>query len=405
MRIVVLSTFDVWPPRDGGQTRYVNLWTRFSRDHEIKILVYDFRHTGPEHRYKLSDNVEVIVSTALPEDAGRFHEASGVTSLWLHDVLCLCEYRFSDAFLRALHCEIRDCDVLVASHPYLAPVAFPLAPSSVLKIYESYNIELDIKRRYFETGSNKQLLRDFLNVVQRGEAIAARQADHVTVVSDNDKIRMSELYGISIDKITVVPNGASISHLAPASKEERAEMRHILGIADGMVGIFLGSAFAANVNSYLCARSQLQASGFRGTMLLLGSIEEIDRSSWSGVNFKERWLGFVPEEVKSALLMTADFALHLMFDGAGTNLKLFEYMGAGLPILANDFGARGVAQLGWFWRVETPGSIKDALTQIAAGEAEVTRRAGDARRIALSHFDWKQIAAGFEEGMVKGFGR
>src|SRR5690606_3517555 len=52
--------------------------------------------------------------------------------------------------------------------------------------------------------------------------------------------------------------------------------------------------------------------------------------------------GSISERAKSALLDSADVALNPMRTGSGTNLKLIEYLTAGVPVVSTPFGARGV---------------------------------------------------------------
>ncbi|WP_187272504.1 glycosyltransferase [Methylobacterium sp. WL9] len=391
-----MSTFDVWPPRDGGQNRYVNLWCNFSTEHEITILAYDFRNLAGERRYRLADHVEVIVPPASYGDARHFHYMQNRTGLWLHDVLCLTDYSFSPSFLRRLSEKVSQCDVLVASHPYLAKVAFPIASSRVTRVYEGHNVELDIKSNYFRSSRDTSLTRELLEAVKYGEDFAARQADLVTTVSEDDKIRLYELYGLHTKPITTVPNGANIRPSNLLGLEESNEVRASLGIKSGLVGIFLGSSYAANVESYKRGREMLHAAEFRGTMLLVGSIAEADRDCWPDVGFQERWLGFVDSEVRDVLLSTADFALHLIFAGAGTNLKMFDYMGAGVPILANEFGRRGVSHDNWCLFAEDAQELATALENLTRKTDAGVNVSATARQIALAEFDWRSIAIRFE---------
>jgi glycosyltransferase involved in cell wall biosynthesis len=92
-----------------------------------------------------------------------------------------------------------------------------------------------------------------------------------------------------------------------------------------------------------------------------------------------------------------------MFEGAGTNLKLFDYMAAGLPILANEFGARGVSGENWYFPVNQPGDLASAVQQISTNRDEARRRARVASQIGLDQFSWAKIAADFEQGMIRGF--
>ncbi|CAO4172720.1 glycosyltransferase [Methylorubrum aminovorans] len=396
MRITVLSTFDVWPPRDGGQTRYINIWRNFSREHKITIIAYEFRNLLAERRYKIDDHVEVIVPVASESDARHFQFMMDRTGLWLHDILCLSDYEFSSSFLRCLGEQIRSCDLLVASHPYLAKVAFPLAPSYVALAYESHNVELDIKADYLHRCSDKSLASALIAEVKDGEGYAIRQADVVSAVSRGDLNRFAQLYDLNADAAIVVPNGANIRQDCLLKADEQIEVRRLIKRERGLLGIFLGSGFAANVDSYKCGRQMLEAAGFRGTMLLVGSIDKAQRDDWPTVSFDEVWLGFVDEEVRDVLLSAADFALHLMFSGAGTNLKLFDYMGAGVPIIANSFGRRGVAHSGWCLEAEDAQELAVVLACLSEARPAALAVAKIAREIAFSEFDWGGIAKRFE---------
>ena len=53
-------------------------------------------------------------------------------------------------------------------------------------------------------------------------------------------------------------------------------------------------------------------------------------------------LGVVNEMEKNRVFSTVDFALNPMYSGSGTNLKMFDFMSAGIPIITSEFGTRGI---------------------------------------------------------------
>ncbi len=404
MKITVLSTFDVWPAVDGGQTRYCSIWTKFSDKNEITILPYEFRNGQTERRYKLAPHVEVWLPRASEGDARHFRHMMHVTGLWMQDALCIGDYTLSSDYLNALRSQLADCDVLVASHPYLAAMAFPWAPARVLKVYEAHNVEYDIKERYFSTGrASKNFMGRYLRQVEQAERLAVQQADHVTAVSDADRERLAELYDVSTSKISVVPNGVNTARAPSLTPAARQQLRAEMGLADQSVGVIVASSYGPNVESYRRTRLMLKEAGFTGTILLVGAIGGAMQPDWPEVGFEERVFGFVAEELKVALMECADFAPHFVFDGAGTNLKLLDYMGNGVAIIANKFGVRGTEGDDWYWPAEDAAGLGRALADIAANPAAARARAERGRAVALATFDWAPIAARFEAGMRQGF--
>src|SRR5713226_10405243 len=127
MNILVLSTYDITPVRDGGQTRYFNIYRHLSERHAVTVLAYDFRRRT-DRLYFLGERFKVVAPRCGDADRERFTALAQRTGRHLHDVLCVREYRFSRAFYTALAREAAQAQVIVASHPYLAPVAFGLCP-------------------------------------------------------------------------------------------------------------------------------------------------------------------------------------------------------------------------------------------------------------------------------------
>ncbi|WP_353212871.1 glycosyltransferase [Rhodovarius sp.] len=406
MKITVLSTFDVWPAIDGGQMRYCSIWTKFSNSNAITILPYEFRNTAQERRYHLAPHVEVWLPKAAAGDARHFHHMMEVSGLWMHDVLCIADYTLSPEYLCALHSQLADCDVLVAAHPYLAAMAFALAPARVLTVYESYNVEYDIKAQYLSTGSaSRNLMGRYLRQVEQVERLAVQRANHVTAVSEADRQRLAALYGVPTRKISLVPNGVNAPQAPSLPAAAAAQLRAEMGLGGAVIGIIVASSHAPNVESYRRTRLMLQEAGFTGTILLVGNIATALQPDWPDIGFEERVFGFVSDALKITLLECADFAPHFIFDGAGTNLKLFEYMGHGVPIIANGFGVRGTEGDDWYWPTEDAAGLRRALADIATHPLQARARAERGRAIARARFDWAAIATGFEAAMRQGFPR
>jgi glycosyltransferase involved in cell wall biosynthesis len=303
-----------------------------------------------------------------------------------------------------LQTAVNKCDVVIASHPYLALVGFGHSADHVIKIYEAHNVEYDAKTAYYRGATDSSLTRCLLEDVQYGEALAAFEADYVTTVSSSDADRLTQLYGISRSKITIVPNGVAVASYPLLDQGEKKLLRDRLDLASESLGVFLGSAYPPNVEAYLRTRQMLAEAGYSGLITVIGSIKDGIPNNLTPVPFQERWLGFIDEELKVLLLSSADFALQLMYSGAGTNLKLFDYMAARVLIVGNSFGTRGLPDPECYWPVETSGDLRAFLEKRPWCTEEGERRAARARAIAEQQFDWRIIAGVFCELLRNGGG-
>lgn len=396
MRIVVLSTYDILPVVNGGQSRYFNIYSRLSKNHEITIIVYDWRYTERTKKYHIGPQLSVIAPRTLSEDIALNQAAQQRTNRTLHDVHCIRRYRFSPEFHDVLRTTISRADIVIASHPYLASVAFGYCGRGITKIYEAYNVEFDAKTAYFAGSDDPEITDYLLNEVRYSERLALYEANYVTAVSAGDADRFIHLYGVSRSKITVIPNGVDTASYPRPDNNQKQSIRRMINSPAHPVGVFIGSGYKPNVDSYLRIREMLAKAEYSGSVIIIGSIKEGIPKGLGPVSFEERWLGFVNEEIKTILLAAADFALQLIFSGSGTNLKIFEYMAARTLIAGNSFGTRGVPGNDWYWPVENTQDLRRFLDerpwQYPTGFEIIAR----ARAIAERQFDWGVIVSDFE---------
>jgi glycosyltransferase involved in cell wall biosynthesis len=392
VNILVLSTYDLTPIRDGGQSRYCHLYRHIARGHDVTVVAYDQKRRT-DRSYFLADRLRVLAARCGEDDRERFAALGARTGRYLHDVLCVRDYRFTPSFHAALDREAARADVVVASHPYLAPLAFGRCPARTIKVYEAHNVEYDAKATYF-AGAAEPVLRARLDDTWQAERLACVEADYVTAVSAADADRLAALYGISRRKVAIVPNGADTLEYPALRQTEKAALRAALGIGDRPLAVFVGSGQAANIETYMRTRLMLAQAGYAGVVAVIGHCADQVPEAFE-LPFEERLLGFTDEPVKRALLCAADFALQLSFAGAGTTLKLFEYMAARSLVVANAFGRRGVPFDGWCWPAETVDDLRRLLAEAPWRKPKGRQIVKIARRLAEQHYDWRRIAAAY----------
>lgn len=118
-----------------------------------------------------------------------------------------------------------------------------------------------------------------------------------------------------------------------------------------------------------------------------------------GVAHRVRWLGRVPHDRVPTFLAALDVAIAPypeLASFAFSPLKLYEYLAAGVPVVASDVGqVRGVLADGVLGSLTTPGDARelaDAIRAVTTERVPARARAARARNVALEHHGWEQRA-------------
>lgn len=106
-------------------------------------------------------------------------------------------------------------------------------------------------------------------------------------------------------------------------------------------------------------------------------------------------LGFLDEADKIRQLRTCTVALNPLFSGAGTNLKMLDYMAAGAPIVASPVGARGLdLEHGIDTYIIDTGAFTPTIRSVLADRAASRIVGATAQRKAFTRYIWQHIAEG-----------
>jgi glycosyltransferase involved in cell wall biosynthesis len=85
-------------------------------------------------------------------------------------------------------------------------------------------------------------------------------------------------------------------------------------------------------------------------------------------------------------------AVNPMFSGSGTNIKMFDFMAAGLPVVATPTGARGINLSGSAMHICAPGEFADAVRKVLADREYAQRLGTTARRLACESYSWERLS-------------
>lgn len=380
-KLVVLNPFPVYPPVSGGQGRVFHLYKHLAQYFDVVIICLSDRRSyntlSPE-----------LVQLAVPKSLSYrrlelevFREIGYPTCAIIPKAASLIpEYDY------VVERQSKDASIIILSHPYLYRSVQHLKTTRVVG-YDAHNVEYELNRQILPAHQS-----DLLDEIQRAEKAACEQSHFIAPCSQQDANILNQLYNIPDEKFIVVPNGADTSRVPFISPAQRQYNKAAQQITQPWV-LYMGSSFPPNLQA---ARQVIEIAKQMPDVnfLLMGTLCEAFLSTQVPGNIELR--GLITEVEKYNLFSLTDIALNPVQSGSGTNLKMTEYMAAGLPIITTPIGARGISEENGRYFViseypEMPARIRALLGNLT----QATYLAHEAYGLVRCHFDWNHIATDF----------
>jgi glycosyltransferase involved in cell wall biosynthesis len=402
-RILVTDIQPLDPPIGGGRVRISELYRHF--DPSIFEITYlgTFDYLGPDGRkQKLADHfTEILVPMTVFHimiDKIFSKLCKGTTTL---DVTSTMLIGLTPRYQRDLAQLMKGRDIIIVSHPWV----YPLVKKELEKlerrpilIYDSQNLEYKIKKQLL----NGTLMGKYLvNKVKNIESLLLRKCDLVFACSQDDAKGFIAQYGARQEKILIVPNGASVQDISVPNFEEKRLLRFHLGF-ERPTAIFLASGgYKPNDEAAEYISNLLAHEAEEVDFVIVGSVCDViknDKSATIPANVK--LMGVVSSEDKKKLLYASDLALNPVEKGSGTNIKVFDYLASGLPLITTPVGARGID----FTDHEDViivdlGRFPEEIQKIINDEPLKNYMSKKARELA-ERYDWAEIAKTAERGIL-----
>jgi len=372
MRIHGATDNDIHPPLFGASQRSFGLYRGLARRHDVRVLcVVPNRSPGaPEER---AAGVALVRRkawyTSLTWRAEQMRLLPHFLAAYAHRARAA-------ALLEALpgRPDVRAADLTVAG--------LLEREGASLTVYTSHNVEVD----HFRMVKAGVVAPGFwARRLQALEAHAVARADLTVVCSDEDAVRMGELYGARAERLTVIPNGFDETRVTAPEPAARARARAALRVADDeYLCLFLGSDTPFNRQGLErltgAVLPALAPHGFR--LLVVGGIAAALRG--------RREPGLIVRGATGEItpfLHAADAGLNPVTTGGGSNVKLPTYLGAGLAVVTTPFGLRGYRALApWVEAVE-PAHFAEALRERPGG----WRAGHDQRPTVIEDYAWGRL--------------
>ena len=236
------------------------------------------------------------------------------------------------------------------------------------------------------------------------QAIETANFQSADLIIGNAESMEDELvaYGVSRDKICIIPNGVDASRFSP--EIDGSAIRSQLGFAKdnvvvsfiGTFGPWHGAEVLAQTISKVCANNPHVRYLFIGGGGSYEQVKEIVKSS--GYEDRVRMIGFVPQLEAPLYLAACDILVSPQIpnpDGTpffGSPTKLFEYMAMGKAIVASDLDQIGrILKDGKTALLATPGnedSLADCILRLASDSKLRTTLGTNAREDVVKNYTW-----------------
>ena len=395
--IVVASFYPAYPFLHGGQRRIFFLSRELSRDHAVAVVT--LARGGPLKYLEFEPNLTIIrVPAEQPyaELEQRQHRERKIPPDATYSAHWN-QFRLYQSILRE---RMRGSSLAISAHPYsLHAIKDAQGDRRIPILYNAHNVEVIQKKVVLEKSA------EIMPLIRTMEAEIIADSAALAVCTDFDRDTFISEYAVPADKVAVIENGVDCAAVPILSPETRLQCRRQLGLDGRFTALFGGSEYPPNIAAVECI---LSAAAHLPdiTFAILGTV-----CSFPGLlrtlPANVLMLGQLPEAEKWLAYVVSDLALNLVVSGSGSNVKMFEYAAAGLPILSTEFGARGTglrpgehyyptspedfaAQI-----VELAGADRAALAQVGAAGKHQVRKTSDWQVIGRRY---RALVAGADRG-------
>lgn len=343
-KVLFFSGLQLYPTISGGTLRSYALANAL-KHHGHDVFVYsmigrkqEYKQRKPSSSQTWPDGVVEYVERDLPSAAVQFSSYRlQIAPVWITEFLAAAAKSPAEILLpRVLREKVRWADVILADFPFLYPIFQTPSARGKLRIINTHNIEHNL----YDDQSQWQN-RWMRPYVRNIEIKAAESCDILVGCSEHDVAFFRK--HARMRNSVLVPNGIDVRRFDGIARF-RQETRQKLGIVgpdadDVKLFIFTASKYGPNIEAF---QYLVEFAKNNGPALLQHKIHIVVVG------------GVTPEPIKldgftatgkvdeiEPYFAAADAALNPMFSGAGTNVKMCEFLALKLPILSTAFGTRG----------------------------------------------------------------
>lgn len=391
MKVVILDMQPITPPVGGGRLRLLGLYHALGSNLDATYVgSYDWPGERERDHQLTAGLREICVPLSPAHHTAATELSKELGGKTVIDAAFSIQAGLSPAWLSRARAEMRGADIVVFSHPWAyGPLREALLPGQSV-IYDSHNVESLLKAGLLGPGeASSSLVRE----VVRNEYDLCRRADYILCCSQEDMAAFARLFDMPWRKQRLVPNGAFTEVPALDSKDARKRARETLGLpATRKLAVFVGSDYAPNMEAATFIGNTLAWEVPEATFAVLGGAGKAIDPALAAPNVL--CTGVVDAELRDLIMQGADLAVNPMSAGSGTNIKMFDFLAAGLPVVTTETGARGICDAASsppFIKVQPLSGFASAVRTLLAGD-DAAVSGSTPREYVTRRFSWERIS-------------
>jgi glycosyltransferase involved in cell wall biosynthesis len=206
------------------------------------------------------------------------------------------------------------------------------------------------------------------------------------IIYCNTLVRSEKIPLLDHPKLVYIPNGADTKQFKPMKTKHK-----------GFNVMFVGMLHKIqHLKSLIDAIDNLRDTDVYCTIIGDGPKRNEFESiiDERGLTFKFNFMGHIPHEILPAAMSTADVFVLPFEEIEGIryqcNIKLFEYMASGKPVIATDVGdVAKILGYGDYGRIVSSTKISSAIIECHSGCRTMVNKA---RKEAVRKYDWKVLS-------------
>lgn len=375
----------------GGSNVVYGLYTRLAQYFDIEI-VYIAPVNETFRKYEIAPGLWEIVVPKTDEHIKKEREVTArLKAQTTYDVSLMYFLDKTPQFGTVLKNSIATSDLVFIERPYLFHEVKKYLNGRPL-FQRSQNIEYYFRKSNIpESEEANKVLLDLFET----EKVCCECCDINFGCSEEDLKTMHLMYEIPKEQLCLLPNGVGCEDNPFISIEERKRFKKKYALENEKIAIFIGGGHRPNMEA--CEMILKIADFCKSTnFIFAGNLcNELARKTRPE---NVALLGLISEETRRFLFSVADVALNPMYSGSGSNIKMFDYMAMGVPIITTRFGARGISDISPFHIADTAEEIISSVNSFQLDREKEAVLAS--RKLIEEQYDWKVIAENIKNILV-----